>query len=339
MIGTLDFAWPWLLLLWPLPWLVRRILPAYRQQPVSLRVPATATFAAMAPAQGHGGRSAGRWPLLLLWLVWTLLLLAVARPQLPGEPVALPASGRDLFLAVDLSGSMNRRDMTLNGNASTRLDVVKAVLDDFIPGRDGDRVGLILFGSSAYLQAPLSFDVHTINRLLQESPLGIAGSRTAVGDAIGLALRRLRERPAANRVLILLTDGASNAGELEPAAAAELAASAGIRIHAIGFATTGEDATPNLDALAAGSAIGAAPDIDEDTLQAVAAQTGGRYFRATDGSTLAAIYQTLDHLEPVPAPGEVLRPARPMFHWPLAIALALSLALVAVRPISKPVRS
>lgn len=321
---SLSFAWPWLLLLAPLPWLLRWLLQELARRGSALRTPRLEPFRALA-----GGSSqsppAGRLVLLLLALIWLLLLLASARPQLLGEPVGLPASGRDLMLAVDLSGSMNRQDMQLDGQRATRLEVLKVVFDDFVTRREGDRVGLILFGSNAYLKAPLSFDLKTVNRLMQDTPLGVAGPRTAIGDAIGLAVRHLRERPAENRVLILLTDGANNSGELEPVPAAELAAMAGIRIHTIGFGADEMEVSNEYGGMFGSRIIDPSADMDEEAMIQVAEMTGGQYFRARRSEELSEIYSRLNELEPVPAPDQVFRPASPLFHWPLAAALLLSL--------------
>lgn len=327
---NLSFAWPWLLLLLPLPWLLRRWLTPHKRTGSALRVPVLAPFQEL---NRHTGSQAqgSRLALLLLSLVWVLLLIAAARPQLLGDPIGLPASGRDLMLAVDLSGSMNREDMQLEGRRATRLEVLKAAFDDFVVKREGDRVGLILFGSNAYLKAPLSFDLNTVNRLMQETPLGVAGPRTAIGDAIGLAVRHLRDRPAENRVLILLTDGANNSGELEPVPAAEMAAMAGIRIHTIGFGADQMEVANQFGGLFGSRIIDPSADMDEEAMIQVAEMTGGQYFRARRSEELSAIYGQLNELEPVPAPDQIFRPARSLFHWPLAIALILSLGWATLR--------
>lgn len=321
-----TFVWPWIFLLLPLPWLLRRLLRPSEQREAALRVPQLSAFESLLPRRG---RSASGFflPLAALWLIWFALLIAAARPERLGDTVMVPVSGRDLMLAVDLSGSMNREDMTLSGRSASRLDVLKLVFEDFIERRGGDRVGLILFGSNAYLKAPLTFDLATVNRLMQETPLGIAGGRTAIGDGIGLAVKHLRDRPAQNRVLILMTDGANNSGELEPIKAAELAAQAGIRIYTIGF---GSDETElgNLFGGAFGRrTLDAASDMDEATLREVARLTGGRYFRARHSEELLQIYRNLNTLEPVPGPDETFRPQRPLFIWPLGVALLGSLLL------------
>lgn len=320
------FAWPWLLLLLPLPWLVRRFARPAPERAAALRVPDLERFARL-EATGRPGRRRRPRGLVLLWILWVALVLAAARPELVGDAVDVPVTGRDLMLAVDISGSMNREDMELDGRTTTRLVVVKHVLSDFVERRRGDRLGLILFGSAAFLQAPLTFDRDTVGTLLQETPLGIAGGKTAIGDAIGLAVKHLRDRPAENRVLILLTDGANNVGEVAPEKAAELAAQAGVRIHTVGVGAERMEAPGWFGGAFGTSTMNPSADLDEESLRTIAATTGGRYFRARNRGELEAIYATLDALEPVPAPDEVFRPIRPLFHWPLAVALLASVLL------------
>ena len=212
----LVLAWPWALVLLPLPWLLRRWLrPAPDAGTQALRVP---WFGLMQDTNATWLKK----PLLaaIATLAWLLLMIAAARPQWVGEIVTLPVTGRDLLLAVDISGSMDTQDMFLAGEPVNRLSVVKKVAGEFIQRRRGDRVGLVLFGSRAYLQTPLTFDTETTAILLAESEIGLAGRETAIGDAIGLAVKRLKDQPEENRILILLTDGDNNAGQLDPAQAA-----------------------------------------------------------------------------------------------------------------------
>jgi Ca-activated chloride channel family protein len=324
----IELLWPWALALAPLPLLVRRLLPPVEQQLAALTVPAISRFRG---AAGSAPRAARR-PLrevLLLWLAWLALVGAVARPQWTGEPVSLPASGRDLMLAVDLSGSMGTEDMQLRDQAVNRLVVVKDVVGRFIERRTGDRVGLILFGTNAYVQAPLSFDLPTVNRLLVEAPIGIAGGRTAIGDAIGLGVKLLRQRPAEQRVLILLTDGASNSGEVSPDSAAALAKASGVRIYTVGV---GADAMrmPGLFGALTGI-VNPSADMDEETLTAIAELTGGRYFRAQNTEELEEIYALLDQLEPVAQDPQTYRPVISLYHWPMGAAWVLVGLLVILR--------
>ena len=319
-------AWPWLLLLLPLPWLLRWLLPEAASSGMhALRVP---WYQAVA-----GGWSGGmRHPLLALVaaIVWILLTLASARPQWVGEIQDLPVTGRDLLLAVDISGSMDTQDMIWQNKAVNRLLVVKNVAGDFIQRRRGDRVGLILFGSRAYLQTPLTFDTETTATLLEESEIGLAGRETAIGDAIGLAVKRLREDAAAEHVLILLTDGANTSGEVQPLQAAEFAAREGLTVYTVGV---GADKMTVQDFFGS-RVVNPSADLDEDTLRTIAERTGGRYFRARDAEGLAEIYLLLDELEPVESDVETIRPVDELFYWPLGLAylLAMAAASAMIRP-------
>ena len=321
-----NLAWAWLLLLLPLPWLLRRWLSAASRSGVqALRVP---WFDQVVESSG----ALMRQPLLAAaaGLVWLLLLLAAARPQWVGEIETLPVTGRDLLLAVDISGSMDTQDMLLGGSTVNRLMMVKKVAGEFIQRRRGDRVGLVLFGSRAYLQTPLTFDTETTAVLLEESEIGLAGRETAIGDAIGLAVKRLREDAASDRVLVLLTDGANTSGEVQPMQATEFAAREGLKIYTVGV---GADEMMVQDFFGS-RLVNPSADLDEDTLRAIAERTGGAYFRARDAEDLARIYQQLDELEPVESDQEAIRPVDELFHWPLALAFALGLvaALAAMWP-------
>lgn len=317
-----EFTWPWIFLLAPLPWLMRHLLPPAESGEAALQVSFLVDLESLA---GQRARSSlpdlrQHWPLALLWL---LLLLAAARPEWVGEPLPIPASGRDLMLAVDVSGSMDYADMQWQGQDVSRLDLVKGLLGEFVDGRRGDRLGLILFGTQAYLQAPLTFDRQTVKTWLDEALIGIAGKNTAIGDAIGLAVKRLRERPAQSRVLVLVTDGANTAGEIEPLTAAKLAAEEGVKIYTIGIG-----ADPQSGGIASMLGLNPGMDLDEPQLTEIASLTGGQYFRARDAGELAQISQALDQLEPVAQQPTQARPAQPLFPWPLAAALLLSLLLV-----------
>ena len=310
-----ELAWPWVLAALPLPLAVYYLLPRAEQRPASaLRLP---FFGALAGAESSLAVPR-RLRTMLGVVAWILLVIAAARPQLIGDPIALPMEGRDLMLAVDISGSMVERDMIIGDRAVERLTAVKAVAGDFIERREGDRIGLILFGSQAYLQTPLTFDRKTARALLFESAVGLAGRETAIGDAIGLAVKRLRDQPAENRILILLTDGANTAGSIHPLKAAELAAGEGVRIYTIGVGSEPRGAF--------GLALGRS-GIDEGALQAIAKATGGRYFRARDVGGLQAIYGMLDELEPLVSDEQTYRPVKELFQWPLGAALFLSALL------------
>lgn len=317
-----EFAWPWIFLLAPLPWLLRLLLPPADSGDAALRVGFLDELQSMSGRRARAALPSWRQqaPLALLWL---LLLCAAARPQWVGEPLPLPASGRDLLLAVDVSGSMDYADMQWDDEPISRLELVKRLLGDFIEDRRGDRVGLILFGSQAYLQAPLTFDRHTVRTWLDEALIGIAGKNTAIGDAIGLAVKRLRQRPTQSRVLVLITDGANNGGEIEPMLAAQLAADEGVRIYTIGIG-----ADPQQGGVLGALGFTSGLDLDEPTLRAIADATGGEYFRARNQAELEQIERSLDRLEPVAQQPTLARPAQALYAWPLALALLGSVLLV-----------
>lgn len=315
----LEFQFSWLLWLAPLPLLMYFVRPK-KQEEVALRVP---FFQQAMALQQQESRKTRIRPLryLALWTIWLAALLAAANPQWLGEPVSIQGSGRDLLLAVDISGSMQIEDMQLQGRSINRLTAIKLVVGNFVEGRRSDRLGLILFGSQAYLQAPLTYDRHTVGVLLQEAQIGFAGEQTAIGDAIGLAVKRLRSRPDNSRVLVLLTDGASTSGELTPQRAAELAKHENIKIYTIGFGAD-EMVVPGIFG---NRRINPSEDLDEDTMRAVASATGGQYFRARNLEELDAIHKELDRLEPVEQDSRTFRPVRALFFWPLSVALVLSL--------------
>ena len=317
--GFDGFAWPWLLLALPLPWLLRWLLPAARNPSAALKVPYGARLDAIAGSGGLARAAHASW---WLWLAWLLLCVAAARPQQLGEALQPPQSGRDLMLAVDLSGSMGEEDMRLGNTVVDRLTAAKAVLADFLDRRVGDRVGLLVFGQKAYALTPLTLDRDSVRQQLQDSVVGLAGRETAIGDAIGLAVKRLRTQPAGERVLILLTDGVSNAGQLDPIKAAELARDHHVRIHTIAFGGEGGGLSMF------GFQLPVAPgddSIDEATLQRIASMTGGQAFRARDTDELAGIYAAIDRLEPVERPGQRVRPRIERYPWPLAAALLCGL--------------
>lgn len=320
----LNLVWPWALGLLPLPWIYRWLRKPAPDLTPSLRTTIYGDAAANSSA-AVGLQS--RLCLALLVVCWLALVLAVARPTWIGDPVTLPTSGRDLMLAVDISKSMEQQDMIIDNTESSRLLAVKEVVGDFVTRRTGDRLGLILFGSRPYLQTPLTFDRATINQQLQEAQTGFAGPQTAIGDAIGLAVKRLQERPKAQRVLILLTDGANTAGEVPPLEASELAARENIKIYAIGM---GAESVVVRDFLF-NRRVNPSADLDEETLKAIADQTGGLYFRARSPAELEDVYLAMDRLEPVEQEAETLRPTKALYHWPLALAFISSLLLILVR--------
>ena len=317
----IHFAWPWMLLCLPLPWLVGRLLPAAKPQGGALFLPFAATVSSdWAP----GLRAQSRWRVLLFVLMWLLLVGAATRPQWLGEPQAVPTTGRRLMMAVDTSGSMQAQDMA--GGAS-RLQVVQAVGGDFIRHRTGDQVGLILFGTRPYLQAPLTADLATVGQFLNEAVIGVAGPQTAIGDAIGLGIKRLEAHraqagPQSEMVLILLTDGANDAGLMDPIQAAKMAATAGLKIYTIGVGAAVQQGL---------FGSGGNTDLDEATLKSIAQITGGAYFRATDVNDLRDVYAQIDKIEPSSGQAQWYRPSTEWFAWPLGAALLFSVLVVFMR--------
>lgn len=314
----ITLEWIWALLLLPLPLVVRWLVPAAKPRRAgALKVP----FYREMRRAGLLTEGARRrlWRLLAMTLIWVLLVIAAARPAFVGAPIALPVEGRDVMLAVDLSLSMSRQDLLDNGLPSDRLSVVKRVADNFIAGREGDRVGLILFSSRAYVQAPLTFDRNVVRELLRTATIGMTGAETAIGDAITLAVKALKSRPEEQRLLVLLTDGANTAGVIDPIQAADVARAEHVKIYTIGV---GADALPSR--LANPTA-----DIDEATLTRIAQMTGGQYFRARDTEGLAAIYRAIDRMEPSAGEPQYFSPRVSLFYWPLGAALVLSFLFAA----------
>jgi Ca-activated chloride channel family protein len=321
----IELLWPWCFLLLPLPLLVARLPRVSGRQISTIRFP---LFNRLPTDQQQ---TSGSYTFLKLvsWLMWLMLLTAAARPQWIGEAVALPVEGRDLMLAIDLSGSMEQQDMQLNGQPVDRLTALKDVAGDFIKRRQGDRLGLILFGERAYLQAPFTFDIKTVNRLLQEAAIGLAGKSTAMGDAIGLAVKKMRAMDSGNRVLILLTDGANTAGVIAPLKAAQLAKAEDVKIYTIGFGA--EEMIVN-SFFGGQRRINPSSDLDEATMTRIAELTGGQYFRATNTQELDAIYDRLNELEPLAEEDRFYRPTKALYYWPLlAFVLLILVSLWAQR--------
>lgn len=309
-----EFAWPWLALLWPLA----PLLYYWRQR----RAPAAATlWLPRLPLTATAHQSPSRaWPWLLLALLsWSFAVAAAMRPQWLGDPVPQRQEAREMMLAVDLSVSMEIADMQINQQSVDRLTMVKHVLSDFIARRHGDRLGLILFADSAYVQAPMTYDRRTVQQLLDEAVLRLVGERTAIGDAIALSVKRFRDREETNNILILLTDGQNTAGQVSPEQALELAKFYQVKIYAIGV---GADEIM-VDGFFGQRRVNPSRDLDEGMLRALSEQTGGQYFRARSTEELTAIYELLDRYEPIAGEQQALRPQTALFHWPAAAALLL----------------
>ncbi|MBJ7538836.1 vWA domain-containing protein [Marinomonas transparens] len=324
----LDLTWPWFLILLPLPFFIY-FLPKTKPKGDAIWWSNTELLVHHQDMKSVAHHS--YLTPLLLALAWVLLVFAIARPFWLGEPTRVAPSGRDLLIALDLSGSMQIKDMELNSQIANRLEAAKSVLADFIQERRGDRVGIIVFGSKAYLQAPLSFDTATINQLVQEAQIGFAGEQTAIGDAIGLGIKMLEDKPSDKKVLILMTDGANTAGRVQPKQAAAFAASQGVKTYTIGV---GADSM-EVQGFFGPKTVNPSSDLDEALLQDIADQTGGQYFRARSTEDLRNIYSLLDTLEPTPSQEVWQRPKTSFFHWlGLASILLFGLALLSSGQIS-----
>jgi len=321
----IDFAWPYaalaILLLPIVHFLKAKQQDAHEsdsEEQHGLLVPAY-TLAHTQYGLTFGDQRTHKRKKVFLSVLWALLVIGLMRPQYIGAAIELPLEGRDLMLAIDISPSMKEQDMPLNNTRATRIDLVKYVVGDFTTKREGDRIGLILFGTEPYVQSPLSFDVSTVNTLLQEAFLGMAGQSTAIGDAIALAVKRLKERPKQSRVLILLTDGANTAGEIPPEKAAQLASSFDVKIYTVGIG-----ADEMLQRSLFGSRrINPSADLDEAMLQTIADTTGGSYFRARNVDELQGIYKQIDLLEPIESDARTYRPTKAIGYLFILAALLL----------------
>lgn len=323
----IELASPWLLLAIILPLIYRYLLPPQLVlEQAALNVPFLEDFNQFEHAAISQQK---KWPIVLASLAWVLLVFACARPQWLGEPIEQAISGRDLMLAVDVSGSMKEKDFVLNGQQIDRLSATKHVASEFIQRRTGDRLGLILFGTTAYLQTPLTFDRQTVANLLNESFIGITDDEpaTSIGDAIGLAVKHLKNEQTDSRVLVLLTDGTNTAGEVGPLQAAQLAADHHLKIYTIGI---GADEML-VRSLFGNRTYNPSRDLDEKMLNAIADKTQGQYFRARNKEQLDAIYQLLDELEPVEKDKQFYRPMTELYYWPLALALLLAAGVAVSR--------
>ena len=309
-----SFQWPWLIIFLPFPWLMRYFWPWWKKEKPSehqvpyLRLPTVWRVRQAFPESYHGTPRYLRQQNLLQWLCWIGLTGALMSPQWLDKHVQVNQVGYDLMLAVDLSGSMETPDFsTSQGETITRLQAVKKVLGPFIQHRVGDRVGLILFADHAYLQSPLTLDNQAVYTLLEKAMLGMAGRETAIGEAIGLGVKKLKERPDGSRVLILLTDGDNNAGSLSPLKAAQLAKEHHIRLYTIGVGGEG-------DLFREG--------VNDKLLQQIASLTGGSYFSATDFHALTKVYENIDQvLQKTKAESRIYLQRTPLYYWPLGVAM------------------
>ena len=316
-----TLEWWWALFLLPIPLLARMLLPDANRSEAALSVP----LFEHSELPANNKKQSQKWlPSIALWLFWICLVLGASRPLWIGEPVTQTISGRDLMLAVDISGSMQEKDMLVNQRAVSRIEVLKSVVSEFINRREGDRIGLILFGTNAYTYVPLTFDRETLSELLLDATIGLAGRGTAIGDAIGLAVKRMRERDAEQKILVLITDGSNTSGITDPIEAARAAAQEGLKIYTIGVGTDAETMRRvfGIQRIRPGTAL------DEKTLRQIANYTDGEYFRAKDVASLEQIYTTLDELEPIEREQRSYRPRKELFYLPILVGLSLFLLFI-----------
>ncbi|WP_226704164.1 VWA domain-containing protein [Microbulbifer elongatus] len=317
----IDFAAPWAFLLLPLPLLVWKFAPAHRERVRALRVPFFQQLVdAIGIKAGSGAMVLDRnwWQWLLGCVIWALIVTALARPEYEGDAVTLQKPARDLIVAVDISGSMEQLDFIAGDGAKMeRLDGVKRVLQPFLEGREGERVALIVFGTKAFVQAPLTTDLGTLLELLQQTEVGMAGPHTALGDAIGLAIRQFESSEVEQRLLILLSDGSDTASTMSPANAAAIAAQNKVKILTIGVGDPNSEDKENR--------------VDIETLTEIAKRTGGEFYFANDEKALAAVYDQIDKLAPKMVDSETYRPHHSLAYWPMGLAMLLGLLALASR--------
>lgn len=315
---------PWLLLLLPVPLVLWFYLPAATLKLSSaMRVP---FFNAMKELIHTEKRHMLKQPhFMLLFVIYSLLVLALTNPRWVGEPQAIHREGHHIMLVLDLSPSMAVNDMRIGNHRVTRLTAVKRAAEHFVKNRVNDSIGLILFGERAYLQTPLTHDRNNVLSRIEDATAGLAGRTTSIGDALGLAVKRLQNVPSKGRVIILLTDGANNSGVLSPIKGAELAHHDGIKVYTIGL---GADVNPHSfnDLFLS---MNAAAELDEDTLKRIAKITQARYFRATNLPSLEAVYEAINTMETISEEGVTVRPEHDYYPWPTALACMLFFYLLA----------
>lgn len=311
---VLELAYPWALLALPLPLFAWWLLPPQRERVSALRIPFFDQIVAAAGSEARAGAVVmrRRWlQMVMAAIVWSLLVVGLAKPEWVGEPIVRTEAARDIMLAVDLSGSMDYRDFPgEDGEPVTRFDAVQRVVDRFVAARESDRIGLIVFGTKAYVQLPFTRDLDTARALVELMEVGMAGPQTALGDSIGLAIRSFESSEVDDRLLILLTDGNDTASTMTPINAADIAKLNGVVIYTIGIGNvqaTGEDR------------------VDFDVLDAIASRTGGDFFKAEDEAALDAVYRRIDATAAAEVRTQSWRPRESLTHWPAGIALLLAL--------------
>ncbi|VFQ47067.1 vWA domain-containing protein [Desulfoluna butyratoxydans] len=318
-----EFATPWAFLLmgaFPLLWWAGR-----RRKAPALRVSTTVSFSLVERSWAVSG--AKLVPLCAMVALF-LMIVALARPRMGVEHSMVKTAGVNIVIALDTSGSMAALDFTHEDKTVNRLEAIKQVVDRFVAGRSGDRIGLVVFGTEAFTQIPLTRDYNTISSILKEVEIGAAGEQTAIGDALGISLKRLEDIESTSNVIVLLTDGENTAGELTPMLSAELAAKRGVKVYTIGVGTKGKVPFLVDHPLFGKRYVYQEVSMDEETLKGIASKTGGLYFRAEDAEALAQIWATIDRMEKSEVEVTSWTEYREYYRIPLLLAVALLLASV-----------
>lgn len=308
----LSFAWPWMFVLLPLPWILMYVFKKYH---AATHVAPTITFPKMAKVQqayaksGNARRRVSLWQQIFVSIAWLLMVVSLMRPELVNDVAYSSNVGYDLMLAVDLSRSMDIVDFTEHGKPLSRIAATKKVVANFVRNREGDRVGLIVFAEQAFLTIPLTLDTGAVSKLLNNLLVGMAGERTAIGDAIGIGVQNLRKRPETSRILILLTDGEDTASRIPPIEAATIAQKSNIKIYTIGVGNK----------------------LDETLLEKIANMTGGIYYKVTDVNTLQKVYQQIDSLEKSESAQRVVLIKTQLYQWFLGFSLLLLIVVYVLR--------
>ncbi|MED7788684.1 VWA domain-containing protein [Francisella sp. 19X1-34] len=324
----INIEYPWFFILVILPLVIYWIIPrAKNNQQSALKTPFFDQLQSQLGTHSAHDFSKANYFKYILAAIWVLLIVSGSGIQWLGKPISMPQSGRALMMAIDLSGSMAIEDMKKpNGKMESRFDLVMRVANQFLDTRKGDRVGLVLFGTRAYLQTPLTFDIPTVKKMLDDSSIALAGPNTAIGDALGLSIKKLESYPNDSKAIILLTDGDNTAGLLQPLQAAAIAKEYGIKIYTIALG----GGQMLIQTAFGKQLVNTSEDLATDTLQKIAKMTGGQYFRAQNSSQLKNIYKDIDKLEPIRLDKTIVRPVTYLYPWSLGLALILSFIIAGV---------
>jgi len=318
-----GFAWPFMFVFLSLPFLVRRFLFLNDAQGTdALKVPFYREIAGLSNRKGTVDKNTNKLRLAFLFFIWTLLVIAAARPEWTGPAQPVTQKSRNMIMAIDLSDSMKRPDFEYKGHQLDRFQALKIAVEDFLDKRKGDRIGLVVFGTEAYEYIPLTLDLQTAKDMFSELETGFAGPLTSIGDALGLALKKIEGIPSKDKVIILLSDGESNAGVINVEQALKTAKEMQVKVYTIGIGAYEQ----KVRGMFGTQVINPSEGLDEKTLQKIAEETGGKYYRAYDTQEFLKIYSDIDALEPIESAETFVKPVKELFYYPLGLALILSVA-------------